>query len=385
EVKYNTLSSLARLFELGDEGMKAYALQMKTRLFATAVFPQPYKDQFDTNPAVKEEVSTIVGGVSDLIRASSSDTVISVAARQGAAFADALFGVIGGDITADYLRGKDYPHYKMLSLGLAGAGATNYLTFVKTKRAKLLQYKAAIHLDRYDEESRKTNALNQNRIEVLTAKATELEDELRTKLTEQASTAATLAKLTEFQTEIATIEAAIDLDFGVGQGEIQDQLRELQGDETAHNSYAGGGVEDGASVSDVYAVGLACSLFALLAVVPGFMGANSAPELHKILRRTEKLKAYDEDANVAQIRLLAGLKPTMEGGRRLEAIIQEILDAGNARPNFIADPTGQSHTFAVLWVNGAYRPKDNGESDSRTDIMNTRAFREKTIGTTWRL
>ncbi len=386
EVKsYNTLGGLATLFELDDGDKRAFAAQMKTRLFATAVFPQPYKDQFDTNPAVKEELSSIINGVNDLIRASTSDTVISVAAKQGAALADALFGIIGGGITADYVRGKDYQHYKMLSLGLAGDGATNYLTFVKTRRARLLQYKAAIRLDRYDAESRKTNALSENRIEVLTAKATALEDELRTKLTEHASTAATLAKLTDFQTEIAAIEAAIDLDFRVDQGEVQDQLESLQSDETEHNSYANGGVDDERSVNDVYVVGLACSLFALLAVVPGFMGANSAPDLHKILRRTEKLKAYDEDASVAQIRLLAGLTPTMEGGRQLGAIIQEILDAGDARPNFIADPTGQAHTFAVLWVNGAYRPKDNGESDSNTDIMNTRAFREKRIGTTWRL
>ena len=381
----NTLGSLAGVFSLDPGGVRAFGAQMKTRMFATAVFPQPYKDQFDTNSAVKEEVETIIKGLNDLIAASTSDTVIAVAANQGAALADALFGIIGGGITADYVRGKDTPHYKMLALGLAGAGATSYLTFVQTKRAKLAQYKAAIHEDRFDAESRSTNALNQNRIDELTAKAVEIESELTTVLTEHGNLNATLAKVTAFQADIAAIEAAIDLDFKVDDRAIQNQLRTLQRDDTAHNSYReGGGVEDGAAVSDRYQVGMACSLFALLAVVPGFMGASSAPELHKILRKTEKLKKYDEDAEVAQIRLLAGLTPTMEGGRQLGAIIQDILDAGDARPGFIADPTGHAHTFAVVWVDDAYRPKDNGESDSRTDIMNTRAFKEKAIGVTWR-
>jgi hypothetical protein len=254
----NTLGSLAGVFSLNPDGVKAFGAQMKTRMFATAVFPQPYKDQFDTNPAVKEEIEAIIKGLNDLIAASTSGTVIAVAANQGAALADALFGIIGGGITADYVRGKDTPHYKMLALGLAGDGATNYLTFVQTKRAKLVQYKAAIHEDRFDAESRSTNALNQNRIDELTAKAAEIENELTTKLTEHANLDATLAKVTAFQADIAPIEAAIDLDFKVDDRAIQNQLRTLQGDETAHNSYRpGGGVEDGVSVSDGYVVGLA--------------------------------------------------------------------------------------------------------------------------------
>lgn len=371
-----TFAKLVEVFAIDEEGKKAYAVRLKSLLWGAGVIPAKYKEQFAANNlAVKDEVAKMALQVNDLIGACASPTVISVAANDGAALADALFGVIGNAMDAEYL--KKYPHFKMLALGLVGDDATNYLKFVELKRAKLAEYRKAIKYVKHDKAEADKNAQMENRITVLTEEATELETALRTGLTEGKDAGPLVAKMTSFREDIAVIEKAMDLDAKAE--EVDDKVKDLKEDESEHNSYANGGVEDGASVGDKYVDLLACSLHALLAVVPGWLGAGSPQELHAILRRTKKLKAYDEDEIVAQIRFMAGLTPTMQQGKRLDAIINGM---GEDHPPFIADPIGAAHTFGVVWASSAYRPRDN-ESDKNTDIMNTPLWKQKQIGTTW--
>ena len=386
EVKsLDTLKGLFDLFALDAAGKKAFGAQMKTRLFATAVFPAAYKAQFDTNPVVKDEVSSLIVGVNDLIKASGSQTVISVAANGGTALADALFGIIGGAMDAEYVKAK-CPSVSVLGLGdgLGGDGATSYLTLLKMKRAKLDAYGKEIKYEKHDKAEIDKNAQMENRITALKAQCAELEEELKTALNGRKSTAPIVAKMNALQADIAIVEKAIDLEYEVGQEDIQEKLEAIKSDETEHNGYANGGVDDGVSVGDAFEALKACSLYALLAVVPGFMGANNPRELHEILRKSKKLKDYDEDDVVAQLRFAAGLTPTMQGGRRLDDFItKEIVQKGGDRPSFIVDPSGEAHTFAAVWKDGAYRPRDN-EADPNTDIMNVSKWKQITVGTTWK-
>jgi len=379
----NTLKSLMDVFALDDTGRRAYGQQMKTHLFAANVLPAAYQAAFATNPTIKDELSSILNGVGDLIKASGSQTVISVADNDGGALATALWAIIGPSIDANYLA--RYPHVSMLAQNPGVQGSQDYLTFLTTKRDKLRAYEQAKRYERHDKAETDHNAAMDNRIQVLADDAKALEDQLRTVLTEHGDPAPVVAKLNQFRTDIAIIEQAIDLDFEAGKDSVTEKLDEMKQDTTAHNGYATGGTDDGVAVRDRYEPLKACSLFALLALVPGFKGAGNPEELHRILRKTKTLANYDDDDNVAKIRLSAGLKPTMTGGRRLEDVINDdVLAKGDDRPPFIADPSGEAHTFAAVWRNGAYRRIDN-EANPATDIMSTPAWKRIPIGTTWRL
>ena len=377
-VDCNSLASLAKLFALDGAGKLEFATQMATHLWSTRIFPAPYQAQFASNGAVKAEIGELINGLGDLIKASSSPTIISVAANDGRRLADQLFGIIGGSINAEYVKEK-CPHYRMLSLGLGGDSATSYLTFVKTKRAKLREYRRLS-----DQKHGKDRKLTYQ-IDALETRATELEAMLSEALAQAKETGSIIAKMNDFRDQIAQIEAAIDLDYQAGTPEVAKQLKDLQTNRSEHNKYTvDGGVSDGVDLRDTYETSKACSLFSLLAVVPGFMGAQDAPTLHAILRKTKTLREYDEDAVAARIRFTAGLKPTMQG-RPLGEILDEIVQ-GRTRPSFIADPAGEAHVFSVVWDGETYHPKDNGETASTTDLLDPKkgkSVRARKIASTW--
>ncbi len=380
---FSTLAALFQLFEIDGAGQQAFALEMKTRMFATNVFPASYKAKYDDTPEIEQEVLRLAVDLDGLIAGAGSSNVVSVTQGKGDELASQLFAIVGAGITAPYVQAR-CPHFA-IAQGVGGQGATDYLTFVKTTRAKLAEYEQAIDHGKYDQKTLDDNARMEHRIEDLKQRAAELEGELKTVLTQHGNPNAVIAKLNRFRTDLAIIEKAMDLEHAVGKRDVQDKLEEISNDQTPHNSYADGGTDDGVSVGEGYENNKACSLFALLALVPGFMGAQNPEQLHHILRRTKKLQNYDQDAIVAQIRFAAGLKPTMQGGRRLDDFIQkEILDKGDGRPSFIADPSGEAHTFAAVWKDGAYRPRDNA-ANPNTDIMNVSRWKQIPIGTTWML
>ncbi|MEM9822486.1 MAG: hypothetical protein AAF985_15495 [Bacteroidota bacterium] len=141
---------------------------------------------------------------------------------------------------------------------------------------------------------------------------------------------------------------------------FQDGLDGMAENNTFTNLMEGGyveeGVDDGASIKDDYDKALACSLFAILAMKPGFLGANSPKELHYILRANPKTRKYDNDKEVAQIRIAAGLTPTKpDATENTLSKLTSKYDAGK----FIIDPSGQAHTFVLTKTDDGWRKIDN--------------------------
>lgn len=118
------------------------------------------------------------------------------------------------------------------------------------------------------------------------------------------------------------------------------------------------GVDDGASVKDEYDVALACSLFALLKARPGFLGAGSARELHQIFRSHHATRKYDNDREVAKIRLSAGLHYWVPGQSTVSDFTRALRPEHAGRV-FIIDPKGEAHTFALVHSGGKWKSFDN--------------------------
>ena len=127
----------------------------------------------------------------------------------------------------------------------------------------------------------------------------------------------------------------------------------------------GEGEEDGASVKDTYDKGLACTLFAILKVKPGFLGATTPEELHYILRSNPKTKNYDLDPSVAQIRISAGLR------YRAPASDEDTVSKLTSKPEnrgttFIIDPKGEAHTFSLAYLGSTWKQFDNDHTGGKT-------------------
>lgn len=120
------------------------------------------------------------------------------------------------------------------------------------------------------------------------------------------------------------------------------------------------GEDDGASVKDHYDVALACSLYALLQLKPGFLGADTPEQLHHVLRSDPRTAQYDNDQEVAQIRIAAGLRyrAPAEGERTVSGYTRALTVADRAR-KFIIDPEGEAHTFVLAWQVRAWKQVDN--------------------------
>lgn len=111
------------------------------------------------------------------------------------------------------------------------------------------------------------------------------------------------------------------------------------------------GADDGVSVGDDFNDQLACSLFAVLMLKPGFLGASNARELHHVFRSDRRTREYDDDKLVAQIRLAAGLNYRQPGDD--ENTVGKFMDkVENKGKKFIIDPAGEAHTFSLVHQEG---------------------------------
>ncbi len=136
------------------------------------------------------------------------------------------------------------------------------------------------------------------------------------------------------------------------------------------------GGEDGADIVDIYNQSLACSLYALLTVRPNFMGAKTPKELHNIFRAKEATKEYDEEKEVAKIRLSAGLVYSTDyQGQSVNQMIQSFNTTTDRNRRIIVDPGGNvAHTFALKYDNG-WKKFDNDNPNGTTNLgINSIAF-----------
>lgn len=126
----------------------------------------------------------------------------------------------------------------------------------------------------------------------------------------------------------------------------------------------GDGVDDGAGVNDGYDASLACTLFALLRLKPGFLGAASPRDLHHVLRLNALTKNYDEDSEVAKIRLSAGLnyRTPAPNQTNISGFMQNLTEADRGT-KYIIDPAGEAHTWVLEYVGDAWRKYDNDNQD----------------------
>lgn len=124
------------------------------------------------------------------------------------------------------------------------------------------------------------------------------------------------------------------------------------------------GEDDGASVGDNYDKNLACSLYAILALKPGFLGATTPKELHYILRLNPQTKSYDEDKEVAKIRLSAGLSYRAPGNaENTVSKFMNTLGEQHQGNKYIIDPSGAAHTFVLKYMGGRWKQVDNDHPD----------------------
>lgn len=126
----------------------------------------------------------------------------------------------------------------------------------------------------------------------------------------------------------------------------------------------GAGVDDGAGVGDGYNASLACTLFALLRLKPGFLGAASPIELHHVLRLNTATQNYDDEPVVAKIRLAAGLTyhTPAEGQTNVSGFMGN-LDESDRGTKYIIDPAGEAHTWVLEYEGHAWRKYDNDNQD----------------------
>lgn len=140
--------------------------------------------------------------------------------------------------------------------------------------------------------------------------------------------------------------------------------------------------DDGLNVGSDYDQGLACTLFALLAVKGSYLGASTPEELHNIFQSISKFKAYDEDANVGLIRMQAGLHySTTYKGKTVKQMVDSLGEGERGR-KFIIDMDGEAHTFALKYVDG-WKRFDNGSSQGYKTGAEIGGYSSKKISVTW--
>jgi len=123
----------------------------------------------------------------------------------------------------------------------------------------------------------------------------------------------------------------------------------------------GEGEDDGASITDTYEKTLACTLYALLKLKPNFMGAATPEQLHYFLRTDLKTKNYDQDPQVAQIRLAGGLT-YKDPGTDLSGFMKGL----DTSKKYIIDPRGAAHTFALVHDGSGWKQYDNDHPNGKT-------------------
>lgn len=352
--KVETLPDLAKYFSLTVPDVVA---QVKTLLFQGTLFPDIYKDNYAENTALQGEIRQLIAW---RVEKTTSTTVLDAATGDATEVGRQLHGIISPAINATLLN-KNCNHYRNLS-ALNGEQGADYLPFIELAKQKLAAYTAQSK-DKYDEKG----MMIKNRIEKFKEIAeglfTEIKDivagkEGATPLDEL------MPKVRRFVAEITEFENAWDLDFLEGTKKLDSKINKLSSDSTdddVKDHYKeGGGTDDGESVKDDYGPLLACSLFAILALKPNWLGGNgpnteSAKLLHRTLRKTEQLKDYDDNRAAAKVRYLAGLTPTdvssaNQGVVSYLAAKKLAAERSNQTPeSFIIDAKDMAHTFAAKW------------------------------------
>jgi hypothetical protein len=118
------------------------------------------------------------------------------------------------------------------------------------------------------------------------------------------------------------------------------------------------GTDSTASIGQKYNKTMACSLFALLRLKPGFLGAKDEEHLHYIFRTNLQTREYDEDVFVAKIRLAAGLKPHND-----KEDVKGLQIKGNKKKKIIIDPVGDAHTFVLEHTAKGWKKYDNDNQE----------------------
>jgi hypothetical protein len=333
------------------------AAEFKTKLFAGALFPAPYKQSYDQNEDLQAEMKQITADLDDLVAANVSNSVIVASSGDANAVAAQLFPLVSPSINA--VRLNRYTHYKTATT-LGNVPGTSYLTFLETIKQKLTEYQSQFGEYDYDESAQKMR----HRITKYTEYSDSLKQALDTAINANQGpnvTGPIIQRIEAFMAEISTFEKAWDLDFFEEAGDLESVVEtNLAQNEALGDKYKkGGGVDDGESVGDRFRALLACSLHAILAVKPGWLGAETPSDLHEILRKTGKLKDYDEDRTAAKIRYLAGMTPVNVAGqnKHVSTFLAEEAEKKNPK-SYIIDAAGVAHTFAAKWDGAKYLKVD---------------------------
>jgi hypothetical protein len=334
----------------------------KTKLFAGPLFPAVYKQNYDANKWLQKEVRDIVLGLDDLVAAAVSRSEIVAGKGDGGAVAAQLFGIIGNAITAARLNAHMH-YYLITTLGVQDVGI--YVGSLNAVVQRLDQYKAQIDPNAYDPATLAKNEQMDNRRAQLRGRSRQLQTDLDTAVRggQVQATAAAIQQIRTLVADIDEFEKAWDLDFWVDREGIEEKLAGVARGTELEAFYApGGGEDDEMAVKDVFKPLLACSLYALLALKGRWLDTNDPRTLHAILRKTGKLKDYDDNQAAAQVRLLAGLNATVVGNQTLGQYILAKKAKGE-KESFIADIEGEAHTFAAVWKDNDYKKVDETGSN----------------------
>jgi hypothetical protein len=172
--------------------------------------------------------------------------------------------------------------------------------------------------------------------------------------------------------------------FSIKESEFYTKIEKIENDDDykdlmdpEKHDYGGVvGGEDDATVGDIYNQSLACSLYALLTVRPNFMGAKTPKALHNIFRAKEVTREYDEEKEIAKIRLSAGLTYSTDyKGKSVNQMIQSFNTTTDRNRRIIVDPAGNvAHTFALKYDNG-WKKFDNDNPNGTSNLgTNSIAF-----------
>lgn len=334
----------------------------KTKLFAGPLFPAAYKQNYDANRLLQKEVRDIVLGLDDLVTGAASRSEIVAAKGDPGAVAAQLYGIVGNAITAARLNAY-MNYYLMSTLGVQDVGV--YAGSLNSVVQRLDAYKAQVDQSAYDPATLARNEQMDNRRAQLRGRTRELQTALDTAVRggQAQATAATIQRIRTLVADIDEFEKAWDLDFWVDREGIEEKLAGIARGTGLEAFYAPeGGEDDEMQVQDVFKPLLACSLYALLAVKGRWLDTNDPRRLHAILRKTGKLKDYDDNKAAAEVRLLAGLTATVVGNQNLGPYILAKKARGE-RDSFIADVEGVAHTFAAVWKDNDYKKVDETGSN----------------------
>jgi hypothetical protein len=333
------------------------AAEIKTKLFAGVLFPDFYKQRYDQNADLQAEMKQITADLDDLVAGNVTQNVIVASSGDANAVAAQLFPLVSPSINA--MRLNQYPHYKTATT-LGNVPGTSYLTFLETITQKLAEYQSQFGEYDYDESAENMRY----RIDKFTEYSDGLKQELDTAINANQGpnvTGPIIQRIEAFMAEIATFEKAWDLDFFEEARDLENVVEtNLAQNEALGTKYQiGGGVDDGESVGDDFRGLLACSLHAILAVKPGWLGAATPRALHDILRKTGKLKDYDEDRTAAKIRYLAGMTPVNVAAqnKHVSTFLNEEALKRNPK-SYIIDAADVAHTFAAKWDGARYLKVD---------------------------